>query len=103
MDLLPTILDLLGLKQKSLLGESFARWLLATPGEKPSEPLKLKVSIQPYGGGFISIVRYPKKYLFDVLGRSVKVFDLEKDPEEKSPATQSLEESMPLIREFFRN
>jgi hypothetical protein len=103
MDLLPTILDLLGMEEKSLLGESFAPWLLATPNGKRLGPMKAKISIQPYGGGYISIVRYPEKYLFDVLGSNVHGFDLEKDPEEKFPTARSIEESMPLIREFFKH
>ena len=102
MDLLPTILDLLGLKQKSLLGESFAPWLLAAPTATRSEPLKEKVSIQPYGGGYISVVRYPRKYIFDVLGHDVSEFDLTKDPQERSPTVQSMDKRMPLIREFFQ-
>jgi hypothetical protein len=57
--------------------------------------------VQPYGGGFISAVRYPHKYLFDVLGQNVKEYDLNKDPGELSPAIQSVEKSLPLIKEFF--
>lgn len=101
MDIVPTVLDLLGMEQKSLLGKSFAPWLRrSSAGQKPLET-KTNLSIQPYGGGYISVVRYPQKYLFSVLGRNVEVFDLARDPRESSPVTHSLDRHMPLIRSFF--
>lgn len=103
MDIFPTVLNLLGLEEKQPLGESFAPWLLAARNGKPSEPRKTKISIQPYGGGYISAVCYPEKYLFDVLGQRVKIFDLEKDPGELSPVVRSTEEYASLITEFFQN
>jgi phosphoglycerol transferase MdoB-like AlkP superfamily enzyme len=102
MDIPPAVLELIGMKQKDLLGESFAPWLLADPQKKRAVPEKLKISVQPYGGGFISAVRYPEKYLFYVLGRNVKVYDLAKDPQEQSPAIREAKSCMPLIRDFFR-
>ena len=101
MDILPTILDLAGLKENLWLGESFAPMLLKTPCHEKLYPQKLKVSVQPYGGGFISAVKYPQKYLFDVLGKNVKVYDLQKDPNESSPDIQTIEGNLHLIREFF--
>ena len=101
MDILPTVLDLLGMEQKSLLGTSFAAWLKPSNGGHRSQDVRTNISIQPYGGGYISLVRYPQKYLFSVLGRNVEVFDLEKDPEERSPAIHKLDQHMPLIPEFF--
>ncbi len=47
-------------------------------------------------------MRYPEKYLFDVLGRNVKVYDLAKDPQEQSPAIHDVKSYMPIIRDFFR-
>jgi hypothetical protein len=102
MDIFPTILDLTGLEHRHLLGESFAPWLLAASNREQSEPRKTKISIQPYGGGFISAVRYPQKFLFDVLGRNVKVYDLEKDPEERSANIHDVAQYMFLIRDFFQ-
>jgi hypothetical protein len=101
MDILPTVLDLIGMKQKHLLGKSFAPWLVNSPSRERPAPVKTEISIQPYGGGFISAVRYPEKYLFDVLGRNVKIFDLQKDPQESSPEIHDAGEYMPLIKEFF--
>jgi hypothetical protein len=99
MDLLPTMLDLLGMEHAGLLGESFAPWLLVDGAR--AKPAKAKLSIQPYGGGYISLVRYPEKVLFDVLGRDVAVYDLDRDPGERSPAGGDLEEYLPRIRSFF--
>jgi hypothetical protein len=101
MDIVPTVLDLIGMKQDYLLGESFAPWLLKSESSKRSEPRKTKISVQPYGGGYISAVQYPKKYLFDVLGHRVRVFDLSNDPQEQFPAIHDAGEYMYLIREFF--
>jgi len=103
MDILPSILDLIGLQQNSWLGESFAPWLLAPGARMRMEPLKTKLSVQPYGGGFISVVDYPTKYLFDILGQDVKVYDLVKDPQERSPDIRDPEEYMFLIEDFFQN
>jgi hypothetical protein len=103
MDLYPTVLNLIGLEQQHLLGESFAPWLLASENHERFAPQKTKISVQPYGGGFVSAVRYPEKYLFDMLGQDVKIFDLEKDPGERSPETRNVGDFMFLIREFFHS
>jgi len=101
MDIKPTILDLLGMERPVLLGESFSPWLLKTSDErKPGAP-GTSLSIQPYGGGFISIVKHPKKYLFSVLDRNVSIYDLEKDPGELSPENLPIDEYLPLIQNFF--
>ena len=101
MDIFPTILEFIGMEHRRLLGESFAPWLLKSPMHQPLPPRKTKISVQPYGGGFISAVRYPEKYLFDVLGRNVKIYDLAKDPGEQSPAILDAGKYMHLIRDFF--
>ena len=102
MDILPSFLDLIGLKHDLWLGESFAPWLLASPDRQRTAAQRIKLSVQPYGGGFISAVRYPHKYLFDVLGQNVKVYDLKKDPGELSPAVHNIKEYIHLISEFFQ-
>jgi len=103
MDIVPTILEMIGMERRRLLGESFAPWLLRSPVRLPQPPQKTKISVQPYGGGFISVVRYPEKYLFDVLGKNVKVYDLDSDPGEQSPSVLDVGKYMPLIRNFFHN
>jgi hypothetical protein len=102
MDIVPTVLDLIGLKQDYMLGESFAPWLLESKISERISPRKTKISVQPYGGGYISVIQYPNKYLFDVLGRNVKVFNLEQDPKEQSPSIHDADEYMHLIRKFFQ-
>jgi arylsulfatase A-like enzyme len=103
MDILPTYLDLIGLKQNYLLGESFAPWLLSSQHFKRLAPRKIKVSVQPYGGGYISAVVYPKKYLFDVLGQKVEIFDLAKDPREQFPVERNADKYLYLLNEFFQS
>jgi len=60
MDIYPTVLELIGMEHQRLLGESFAPWLLRSPSDEPAPPQKTKICVQPYGGGFISAVRYPQ-------------------------------------------
>jgi len=103
MDIFPSILDLIGMKQDRRLGESFAPWLLESKNHLRTESQKPKLSIQPYGGGFISVVQYPTKYLFDVLGQNIQVYNLEQDPEERSPEIHDPQEYMFLIEDFFQN
>ncbi len=102
MDIFPTVLSLIGLEQKHLLGESFASWLLASQNSRRSGPKRPEISVQPYGGGFISAVQFPEKYVFDVLGRSYTEFDLGKDPQELSPSFHLGGEHSALINDFFR-
>ncbi len=101
MDIFPSILDLVGLEPQNLLGESFAPWLLASEKNRRAEPQRPKILVQPYGGGFISAVTYPDKYVFNVLGKNYSVYDLEKDPEEAVPALYSDNSHEFLIKEFF--
>jgi len=101
MDILPSFLEVVGVEQDYWLGESFVPWLLVNPERVRTEPQKLKICIQPYGGGFIAIHRYPQKYLFDVLGKNVKVYDLLKDPVEASPMIHTTDEYLPLFQDFF--
>ena len=102
MDIMPTILDLLGMERPSLLGESFAPWLLKTSdGEKPDLETT-NLSIQPYGGGFISVVQYPRKYLFDVLGGNVNIYDLAQDPDEHSPTVHRSNDYLHIIHDYFQ-
>ena len=102
MDIQPTMLDLLGMERPELLGKSFASQLLKTPDEIEPGAAGTTLSVQPYGGGFISIVEYPKKYLFSVLDRNVRVYDLVKDPGELAPDIYPISGYLHLIRNFFR-
>ena len=102
MDIQPTLLDLLGMERSALLGNSFAPWLLKTPGERKPEAAGINLSVQPYGGGFISLVDYPKKYLFSVMDRNVGIYDLENDPAELLHDIHPVDEYLSLIRDFFQ-
>lgn len=101
MDIVPSLLDLIGLKYDDGPAESFAPWLLTGRAADRLPPRKTKISVQPYGGGYISAIRYPKKYLFNVLGDNVQIYDLETDPEESNPVTADVVEHMGLICDFF--
>ena len=102
MDIMPTLMDLLGMKRPALLGGSFAPWLLKTPGVNKPDLTITNLSIQPYGGGFISVVQYPKKYLFEVLGGNVNIYDLSKDPGERSPAVHYGNDYLHMIHDYFQ-
>jgi hypothetical protein len=101
MDIYPTLLNLLGLEQQGLLGQSFSPWLLNSQKFRRSDLERTEITVQPYGGGFICAVHYPEKYIFNVLDRSYTIFDLNKDPTEQSPSIHTGEEHISLIREFF--
>jgi|GEM_PF-628491 len=103
MDIYPTILDLIGMECSGLLGESFASLLLNSQISPESiVPKKTKISIQPYGGGFISAVRYPHKFLFSVLEKNVKVYNLKNDPYEKTPKIYDARKFLYLLSDFFQ-
>ncbi len=102
MDIFPTVLSLIGLEHKHLLGESFAPWLLANQDSERTGPKRPEISVQPYGGGFISAVQFPEKYVFDVLGRNYTEFDLGKDPQEESPSFHIGGEHSSLVKDFFQ-
>jgi hypothetical protein len=102
MDIVPTILDLTGVDQNPWLGKSFAPWLLSSRTQERIEPPRITISVQPYGGGFISAVQYPTKYLFDALDQNVQIYNLEKDPWEKSPELGKIQDYMHLIKKFFQ-
>jgi len=102
MDIQPTMLDLLGMTRPALLGESFAPWLIESSEERNPAAKNAALSIQPYGGGFISIVKYPQKYLFSVLDQNVSIYNLENDPGEIAPEIHPADEYLPMIRALFR-
>jgi hypothetical protein len=103
MDIFPTIRDLTGLEKDARLGESLTPWLLSSEEHNRPESVKNKLSVQPYGGGFISIVDYPQKYLFSVLDGNVAIYDLKKDPQERSPSVFPNREYLYLIRDLFKD
>lgn len=82
LDLMPTILELGGESCAMCLGESFASTLTKVTERKPQ---RTKLSMQPYHGGHIAFVDYPKKIILDLTNNTAQRFDLEKDSEERRP------------------
>jgi arylsulfatase A-like enzyme len=82
LDMVPTILDLLGIRQvrNTFAGQSMLR---TGAGE---EPVYL---IQPYRGNVLISVRYPYRYFFQESAGREYIFNLSNDPDEKHPLTTS--------------
>ena len=73
LNLGPSILDLAGYTGAS----EFVANSIFAPLKK--EPLYL---IQPYGGSYLAVIEWPKKYIFSGYRFREWVYDLEKDPGE---------------------
>lgn len=99
-DILPTLLDIMGgSADYPWVGKSFAPVLR---GEKNVSEHEI-ISVQPFHGGFLSIVQYPKKYLFDLGSDEVLEFDLKNDPNEIQPLFVSSDQKKysPLLENYF--
>lgn len=48
------------------------------------------ISTQPYSGGYISLLKYPEKYIFNLRKQVVDTYDLNKDPNELSPKENNI-------------
>jgi len=84
LDILPTIISLLTNKPtNNYLGESFSNLLI--DNNSGLLPQKNKLSAQPYSGGLISVVKFPRKIIFDLTKNKVWGYDLDKDSQEKNP------------------
>lgn len=101
-DVLPTLIQIFDPRNAyPFIGEPFDYELV--PGRTRLHPeIQMKISVQPYGGGFISLVRYPEKYLFRVSENMVEKFDLVKDPAERTPLwRKNADEYLPYVSEYF--
>lgn len=77
MDILPTIMDLFGIKYpENKFSRSFACELTGEECEKTDKKILL---IQPYSNRYINIIEKNKKYQYDGLEKILTLFDLEKD------------------------
>jgi arylsulfatase A-like enzyme len=75
IDVAPTIADFLGIQcSHHWIGTSILR------GADPARPVYL---MQPYMGGYAGSVRYPYKYMRQLVSREELLWDLEKDPREE--------------------
>lgn len=102
-DVLPTIIKLLGTSTRDsrFIGTSFDHHIIKDALPEKIQKTK-KLSIQPYNGGFISLVEYPKKYLYSLSGGTVEMFDLQNDPDEKNPLFQlPADDYLNFIDEYF--
>lgn len=99
-DVLPTILQLLGIEYSyTFFGESFEPHLKKGGVEKSASG---KLTLQPFNGGFISVVRYPQKYLFRISENTLEEFNLLSDPLEKNPTVRiSAHNFISLITDLF--
>lgn len=77
IDFAPTMVDLLNLKLKKhhLIGRS----LFSPPDEKPL------LLVQPYSGMYLESIRYPYKYIKHVRTGKEVIYNLETDPDERTP------------------
>ncbi|OGY78774.1 MAG: hypothetical protein A3B74_03220 [Candidatus Kerfeldbacteria bacterium RIFCSPHIGHO2_02_FULL_42_14] len=100
IDILPTILHLINGKAPSeFLGQSLVSVLRK---DSTSEPASWKLSLQPYDGGYISLVRFPDKYLFNLTENTVTRYKLDSDPQERAPlGTEKPDAFLPLIENYF--
>ena len=79
----PTVLDLYGIRGGRYYGNSFFPELVANTDNKRS--LECIVSVQPFSGGYVSVIKFPEKHLFDLKKGMVSVYDLTGDPNEMKP------------------
>ena len=78
MDIFPTILDLLNIDNPGFLGNTFTGEILKKTDKLNTEE-NLNLMIQPYNGGFLSFVRYPHKYTFDIYQNKLFTYNLKND------------------------
>lgn len=99
-DIVPTLLHLIhGEEPRGFLGQSFVPALRKNMAYTPS----WKLSLQPYDGGYISLVRFPDKYLFNLTENTVTHYQLDSDPQERSPVSvEKSEKFLSLIDDYFQ-
>jgi arylsulfatase A-like enzyme len=84
LDLVPTLLEAYGIANFSSFGKSF---LKDTTEDAPAYDRCL-VSVQPFGGGYVAVVDYPVKYIFQLSDETLTTYDLQKDPRESTPSNR---------------
>ncbi len=88
-DITPTLLELAGIKPPTSQGVSAVE-ALTNNTELPH----CIVSLQPFGDRYLSLVKYPKKTLYNFFEGTAQNFDLESDPEGIRPlTTRAIEDS----------
>ncbi|HET8564044.1 MAG TPA: sulfatase-like hydrolase/transferase, partial [Candidatus Binatia bacterium] len=87
LDLLPTILEMYRIHNLHYYGQSFFRELIGDVQE--NERRSCVLSVQPFAGGFIALIDYPIKQIFDLKRGLVTTYDLQRDPSELKPMRQA--------------
>lgn len=91
INLAPTVLDLTGISARtSFQGDS----LLSPPPEYVH-------MVQPYGGVYFTVVKYPYKYMLYDRSQKEYLYDLQSDPEEKTNLLESWTD-VALLEKFRR-
>ena len=83
IDIMPTVLDMYGVRPHNFYGSSFFEELAGRSALRKRN--RCVVSTQPFSGGAIALVDYPKKYIFDLKRGIVTNYDLGQDPNEMNP------------------
>ncbi len=82
LDFLPTLLEMYGITGLRLDGHSFLAESLL---ERETKQERCAMAVKPFGGGYIAIINYPRKYIFKLANNTVTIYDLNQDPNEASP------------------
>jgi hypothetical protein len=91
IDIVPTILEMYGIKGLNFYGRS----LSAEVNIRAKAPKqRCLVSVQPFSGGYVAIIDYPFKHIFDLTGSSVTTYNLSSDPNEMSPVSRRTNDSV---------
>jgi arylsulfatase A-like enzyme len=81
LDFLPTVLELYGVSGSRYYGSSFAGDLVGQDLEAGRS--RCLVSVQPFAGGSIAVLQHPFKHVYHLRSRTLKSYDLARDPEER--------------------
>lgn len=103
LDFFATVLEMYGVKQFRSHGNSLMPELENNVVSHGSN--RCVLSVQPFSGGQIAVINYPKKYIFDLKHDSVTLFNLETDGDERS-AAESIRidgDKLALLESCLRN
>ena len=87
LDIVPTVMEMYRLRQNNYYGKSFFKDFGgdgSSVGDK-----RCVVSVQPFSGGYIAVVNYPIKHIFDLRKGIVTVYNLAEDPTEMNPVQEA--------------
>jgi hypothetical protein len=95
LDIMPTILEMYGIDKFKFFGRSF----LAETNSR-ADPLKRHcvLSVQPFSAGYIAVINYPLKDIFNLSNESVTTYNLSVDPDEASPISRRKNDAAALER-----